>query len=94
VPLRAPGAAAAIFISFMKSSNEEALPALTTPTGNNLAVLQREDRDLGVLAVALLVELDQAGGAVVLDLCNSGRYLAGSVESAFCIAAIISPTAS
>ena len=34
----------------------------------DLAALQREDRDLGVLAVALLVELDLAGGAVVADL--------------------------
>ena len=64
------------------------LPALMIATGSTLAVLHLEDRHFGVLAVALVVELDVAGRAVVLDLRSSGRYLAGSVESAFCIAAI------
>ena len=73
----------------MKSSNVVVLPPLMIAIGTTLPSFSCEDRHLGVLAVALVVELDLAGRAVVADLASSsGRYFAGSVESAFCIAAI------
>jgi hypothetical protein len=54
----------------------------------DLAFLQGEDRHLGVLAVTLGVELDVARRTVELIFASSGRYLAGSTEPAFCMAAI------
>src|SRR5215470_10189777 len=42
-----------------------------------LAALHREDRDLGVLAVALFVERDRPGRAAIVDLRQLGQILRG-----------------
>ena len=55
----AAAAARRLHPRFMKSSNDRRLAGLDDADRDDLAVLQREDRDLGVLAVALLVELDR-----------------------------------
>src|SRR5262245_15262600 len=49
--------------------------ALDDRHGLDLAALHGEDGHLGVLAVALGVELDLAGGAVVADLRQLGQVL-------------------
>ena len=73
-----------------RRANGVETPFFTMATGRDLAVLAHaEDGHLGVLAVALGVELDLAGGAREASPCTiSGPNLAGSIESAFFIASI------
>ena len=59
-----------------------------------LAVLHLIQGDGAILDVALVVEADLAVTPVMADLASSGRYFAGSAEPAFCMAAIMTLTAS